>query len=394
MKRSALAQCANLRAITRCAMKIILSFCTIFVTTLLASLLAIEVIGPHLNISSYIGKYEFRMQRPAPYSKSPYFSKEFIREQEEMSDKFHRLEGTNIIQALPGASGSLITHTGPLRTTTDRPKQYRHTVWVFGGSTVYGAEVPDEFTIPSFLQRMLNSDFPNRYKVFNLGANSVGVSQQTERLRSEEIRNGDVVIFYDGTNDMFQGLYLGQPKSVMLDVMRDHHQKQQKILNSFPLKHLKTVRSWIVSRWRENEPEHLSRLDQMKPLYGELKEILISKVREADRYSKSKGARFFHFFQPTLYSLDSQTEYVLNLKDQKGFIPKGLEASHITGHGLLSRVNGALLRENVLSTDLAGVLDGNAGQEEYYLDHCHVNEKANEIIAKAILEKVKQYLKK
>lgn len=76
------------------------------------------------------------------------------------------------------------------------------TVWVFGGSTVWGEGAPDAETIPSHLARLINAWGVDAV-VKNLGERGY-VSTQEMVLLYREIQTGgrpDVVIFYDGIND-------------------------------------------------------------------------------------------------------------------------------------------------------------------------------------------------
>jgi len=79
----------------------------------------------------------------------------------------------------------------------------RVTVWIFGGSTMYGTGVPDWATIPSYLSRDLNSGSRECVVVSNFGVEGY-VTDQELILLEEQLKAGgqpDIVIFYDGVND-------------------------------------------------------------------------------------------------------------------------------------------------------------------------------------------------
>jgi hypothetical protein len=77
-------------------------------------------------------------------------------------------------------------------------------VFFFDGSTVWGQGVRDDHTIPSLLAQHLASQLSDRVEVFNFG--QIGyVSTQELFLLEEQLRNRnvpDIVIFYDGANDV------------------------------------------------------------------------------------------------------------------------------------------------------------------------------------------------
>jgi lysophospholipase L1-like esterase len=94
------------------------------------------------------------------------------------------------------------------------PQQYPKTsVWVFGGSTVYGTGVPDWATLASYLSRSLKIDGSACVTVTNFGNESY-VSTQELLLLSEQLKRGgkpDIVIFYDGFNDASSGMAASDP---------------------------------------------------------------------------------------------------------------------------------------------------------------------------------------
>ena len=105
--------------------------------------------------------------------------------------------------------------------TTDE-RGYRNTAYVsvepdafeifmFGGSAMWGAGVPDSSTVASLLQRRLNESFARPVRVSNYGQIS-WVSTQELICLMMELRDGrrpDLVIFYDGFNDVWSSYQNG-----------------------------------------------------------------------------------------------------------------------------------------------------------------------------------------
>lgn len=80
-------------------------------------------------------------------------------------------------------------------------------VWVFGGSTVFGIGTPDSATIPSYLSRELNTDPSACLDVINLGAEGY-VTNQEAILLMQQLKAGrqpDIAVFYDGVNESLVG---------------------------------------------------------------------------------------------------------------------------------------------------------------------------------------------
>lgn len=81
--------------------------------------------------------------------------------------------------------------------------QHPVNIWMFGGSTVYGAGVPDWATLPSQLSAALNSAGASCVTVSNFGVEGYTTNQELILLM-EQLKAGrhpDLVIFYDGIND-------------------------------------------------------------------------------------------------------------------------------------------------------------------------------------------------
>src|ERR1043165_1582369 len=116
---------------------------------------------------------QFRLRKPPPYQGAPYSVEKLIGGSKRMKWKTSPEFGW-----LPeDQSGEYITIENHQRRTVPRIERPARRLWVFGGSTIIGLEVPDTFTIPSFLQRSLPDT-----EVKNVGATTVSAEHQLYRL--------------------------------------------------------------------------------------------------------------------------------------------------------------------------------------------------------------------
>jgi lysophospholipase L1-like esterase len=112
-------------------------------------------------------------------------------------------------RAAPVASPTLNVTGEGLRVTPGsecRPSSRR--VWIFGGSTVWGGDVPDDGTLPAALQRLMPEAC-----VTNFGQIAYTSTQGVIQLETE-LRDGrrpSLVIFYDGVNDALAALATRRP---------------------------------------------------------------------------------------------------------------------------------------------------------------------------------------
>jgi hypothetical protein len=93
-----------------------------------------------------------------------------------------------------------------------KPGQLEFSIWAFGGSTMFGWGMPDSETIPSHLQKLLASAWPDRHvQVINFGHpyyfSSLELAYFSSLVRTEN--KPDIALFLDGLNDntyLVQGL--------------------------------------------------------------------------------------------------------------------------------------------------------------------------------------------
>lgn len=322
-----------------------------------------------LAIEGYSDDKTFRATQPAPYRNAPYFSAEFIDESFRQPGGWLPIPGTNAI--LPhDFAGKYFTVERGLRRTTDVPPTATARIHVYGGSTIYNSEVPDEHTVASHLQRKLVSAGHTHYGVVNYGVTSVSTTQQLERLAVSEIAPGDIVVFYDGVNDVLQGVLYGNPGDTIYGNDRSRpfgHRLLYRIS-----KHSVAAR-YVLGRANANY-----RVANLDDRVARTTERFRANVERAQRIATERGARFVHFLQPTLYSLARRTEYEDRLLTF-GFVPVQAEEAFLATYPRLAEVIAERVRAGLADYDLTAAF--NELDEPVYLDGWHVNHVANEVVA-------------
>lgn len=86
------------------------------------------------------------------------------------------------------------------------------TLYVFGPSNIWGYGARDDYTIPSFISKMLNGKNYN-LEVYNFGEFAYTYAQEiiTLVLLLKEGHRPDYVISYDGINDVYSAYQAGKP---------------------------------------------------------------------------------------------------------------------------------------------------------------------------------------
>jgi hypothetical protein len=260
---------------------------------LIGGALLIEA-GFRTVVDGYSDDREFRATQPPPYRSAPFFSAEFIDEAFRQPGGWRPLPGTNAI--LPNDfRGKYFTVENGIRRTTGVPAGASATLYLFGGSTIYNSEVPDEHTVASYLQRGLLERGFGRYRVVNFGVTSVSTNQQLERLAMTTVAPGDTVVFYDGVNDVLQGVLYGNAGETIFGNDRSRSFGQRLLYRLS--KNSVAARYWLV---RGNANYQIADLEGR---VARTTERYRANPEDAERRVRAQGAAFIHFLQPTLYSL-------------------------------------------------------------------------------------------
>lgn len=305
---------------------------------------------------------DFRASRPEPYKHSNYFSKDFIEESFKQPEGWSTPSGTRLI--IPNNfKGNWFNYQNNKRVTVGQPKKYQSRILLFGGSTVQNSEVPDDFTIASFIQSKVAS---NNILVENYGVTSVHSGQQLERLKQDvRLDKNDTVIFYDGVNDVLQRAYYGNPDGWIINEVAKAP-KVAKIIRG-------SSEYMAIFRWLDKNVV-TKKFEYDFALAEKSAHDYAREIEAAKRYVESSGAQFIHFLQPTLFTKLKKNNYEENLVRMA---PEGLELVYNTTYPLIRKS----LKSSIDLTDIFDEM-----KESPYFDFCHVNEIGNERVAQEILK--------
>ena len=345
-----------------------LSYCRLL--AIQSSVFFLALITLELILSLTIGiptHEEFRRQQPEPYQGASFFSQEFI-DESFFKSKWVFDPQTGVVKP-QNFSGEWLNVENNLRRTINKSPDASRTVYLFGGSTVYNSEVPDEFTIASQLSEIIPLD--QGLKVLNLGASSVHASQQLARLKNEvNLDPQDIVIFYDGVNNVQLGVVYQNKKGYM------YGQPKQENMFIGVLRLLENHSSIIYlimrSAYDQEVKYPLSLIDSTVDDY-------VSSLHEANLYTKSKGAKFYHFLQPTIFTKAQLNDY------EKNMIHNGLPLIPKTSKKALQETY-PLMKERLKELNFSHSLTNSFDHLDVspYLDFCHVNHIGNKVIAENI----------
>lgn len=338
---------------------------------------------------------EFRLSRPKPYKDSPYFDW-FINE--EWSDRHpeckskisHNGNGFNLKQEdTPNCRGYTIKNGW--RVTTNQPKNNKNEILIYGGSTVQSHEVPNNHTIASYLQKYLNNK-PPKYKVKNRGFTSVVTIQQLEFLKKDNLKKGDIVIFYDGGNNQWQGVAYSNPKGTIIGSNR-------KITFILLLKGIiSRLQSYkLIQEFYKNENKTFCDFLNEKDLQENANkafDFYKKNLLYARKYVEDRDAKFFHFMQPHLFSSEEKERslYERTLINSPYLIPSCADKYLEIASSIFSQRHHELKKNGINSHDLSKMFEINDPRRpngEHFLDWIHITERGNKAVAYEIFSKIK-----
>ncbi len=334
--------------------------------------------------------YQHRISQPEPYQDADYFSKAFIQESIfDQPGKWINIEGTRMIYPT-NFDGKYFNVTEHLRVTTNSPDSFQNTIHLLGGSTIYNAEVPDQYTVASNLQRKINKKFPNQYRVINYGVTSINTAQQVERLKMIDLKPNDKVIFYGGVND---GLLFTTGKMDGWIMGENHIVYNKSNLNlvqklRFKIYHSLHRKSHFVEKilnpYTYNIPQHLSDSIRIEEMKSQLSNSYEQSILIADKWCKKSGTYFYNFLQPTLLTRKNKTAYENELLKNQYLIPKVWNLALKYSYEVLPLAHDKIQKQGVSTKDLRHIFDNSV--QSHYLDYCHITDKGNHIVAIAIFD--------
>jgi hypothetical protein len=161
-------------------------------------------------------------------------------------------------------------------------------IYLFGGSTIDCQEVPDDHTVPSLLQKSINTSQNNTFEVVVCGVGGAKLLANYALLKELPVKQGDICIFYFGANetDFPVAAYQTRFPASLIPQFNQLYtlSKKYNILSVFRILH----KFQIVN---ENHPTFNEK-------NREIKEILDKICAQ----SKETGFKFAAILQPCLYT--------------------------------------------------------------------------------------------
>ena len=254
-------------------------------------------------------------------------------------------------------------------------------IFLLGGSTMWGTGSRDSGTIPSALARLIGSDTGvGPAYVVNMGESGY-VSTQSILSLELELRRGnipDIVMLYDGVNDVFSAYQNSEPglpqnemyRATEFNLLKEGGRMRMLGLNDLfnrtvTASVLESVRS-AASNIPPPAPPHAEHAEGILRLYRGNLEIM-------EALSKQYGFRYEAYWQPVVFSKKHLSRYEQLQSDKQQHVrPLFWDVyRHVE--------QDSVLLHNARFHNLSGIFDVTG--MPLYLDFCHITEAGNAIIA-------------
>jgi hypothetical protein len=254
----------------------------------------------------------------------------------------------------------------------------------YGGSAMWGTGARDAYTIPSLAGNELIRHGINP-SLLNFGESGYVSSQEVTALISE-LKKGnipDVVVFYDGVNDIFSAYQSGRAGIPQNESNRQKEfnalKEKKKSLRAFlsSLKTLSTIR-FLTRKFGADQaiiPE--GKVADLENLASQTAHHYNENIRLVNALAKEYGFYALFYWQPTLFDKPYRSEYEQAELDKAMLIQPFSEAVN----NLLFTDD--LTYEKIRFYNLSGVF--NAVREPLFIDWCHVGENGNALISERMV---------
>ncbi len=260
-------------------------------------------------------------------------------------------------------------------------------IFMFGGSTLWGTGVRDEFTIPSLVGKNLIETGYN-VEVINFGesgyVNTQEVFELSLQLQQDNIPS--LVVFYDGVNDVFSAYQQGKAGIPQNEFNREQEfnslTSKKKSLRIF-FESLKTLSTFqfiteltkpkqIQTDYSDSEIENLTQ--GVIDIYNQNIKLVFSLAEEYGFYT-------LFYWQPSIFNKKQLSDYEQQESEKVNYI-----------QDFTKKVNSKFTHEELhyKSLNFFDISEMFSNESTpVFIDFCHISEYGNSIIAERMADDIK-----
>ena len=260
-------------------------------------------------------------------------------------------------------------------------------IFMFGGSTMWGTGVRDEYTIPSLLGSYLSRKGYN-VEVINFGESGYVTTQEVIEL-SLQLRQKNIpsiAIFFDGINDVFSAFQQGKagiPQNEFNRKKEFNSLVSKKRAMTVFLESLKTLASarFMINLTRASRVHKVSYTDQeLKSLALKTVDLYQENIRLVYALGEENGFRSIFYWQPTVFNKTTLSEYEKERMDEVEYLRSFLKSVNN------SMVAGDVNHQSLYYYDISDIFKDE--KKPVFIDYCHISEYGNSVIAKRMVKDI------
>lgn len=260
-------------------------------------------------------------------------------------------------------------------------------IFMFGGSTMWGSGVRDEYTIPSLLGSYLSKE-GYYVEVINFGESGYVNSQEVLTLIKQVRQNNipNLAVFYDGVNDVFSSFQQGKAGIPQNEFNRTkefntlNSKKRSLLVFLESLKSLATIR-FITDLTNLDQQLNISYTDpELKLLAQKTIDLYQENMRLVYSISQQRDFKSIFYWQPTIFDKRNLSDYEKARAQDVDFLKDFLKS--VNKHVVTEEVS----HESLYYYDISEIFKDE--KEPVFIDYCHVSEYGNSIIAKKMTKDI------
>jgi lysophospholipase L1-like esterase len=265
------------------------------------------------------------------------------------------------------------------------------TLYIFGGSTLWGAGARDDYTIPSYLSKRLNHKGYD-FVVYNYGETGYTFTQEIIHLilLLREGHKPDYVIFYDGVNDVYGAYQSGKAGTIQnVSIMREKLKARnvQLILSGLTntfidhcmiYKAVTRIATLVSEQQKFQEVGAKYGKKELELLGDGISQYYIQSKELLDHLAQTYGFKYICFWQPVMFM-------EMKLTDEEAQIDPRLNDKALADLYRYS-TNSLVAKRPAHFFDISHAISSTTRPLSCYIDFCHLSEEGNELVASTIFQ--------
>ncbi|MBN2174963.1 MAG: SGNH/GDSL hydrolase family protein [Bacteroidales bacterium] len=265
-------------------------------------------------------------------------------------------------------------------------------IFFFGGSTIWGTWVRDSYTIPSIVGGGLNKNDVNAV-VTNFGESGYVSTQEILELelQLQQGNTPDIVVFYDGVNDVFSAFQQGiagipQNEFNRRKEFNTLNSKKKSMLAFFESLRTLSTMKFITQLTKKDTvvgPSYSEK--ELKTLSQDAIDIYNENIKMVYALAKTYDFKVIFYWQPTIFNKLVLSEYEKKQASDNEYLR---EFTKSTNNKLEQK---EIHFENLDFFDISDIFLNET--EPVFIDYCHVSEYGNSVIARRMVNDILGLLK-